>query len=307
MLDYTINDIDELLKSENYIADKPLIYAIYSALKLEKPLLLDGKPGTGKTYFAKILSNITGFELIRLQCYEGIDASKVLYEIDYAKQLSYQNILKGQLSEELKGLSLKDAIDKVNKEKFFNTEHFLIKRPVLEALNPTNNKRKILLIDEIDKTDAEVEAMLLETLSDYSISIPEYGTIYAHEDLKPIIIATSNASRELSEPFRRRCVYAYLNYPSVDTETKIISLQANVSIDFAKNIADLLQNIRTLDLKQIPSVAESVEWTKLLFHCLSINTINNSNWEEIKNTLSTLSKKEKDREKIEEFLKRRLA
>lgn len=301
-MNYTVEQLDKLFKEQKYISNKFLNYAVFTGLTLKKPILVDGPAGVGKTELAKVLAKITNSELIRLQCYEGIDYSKVLYEIDYAKQLSYQNILRSQLDEELKGLSFKKAIEKVNNEKFFYTEEFIIKRPVLKAIDPNSTNPKVLLIDEIDKTDAEVEAMLLEPLSDYSISIPEFGTITAKEDNKPIVVLTSNNSRELSEPLRRRCVYIYIDYPSIEVEKQIISAKSNVDLDFAQQVAEFMNNLReNVNLRQVPSIAESIEWAKLLHHYMGINELSLENWESLGNSFSVLIKKQKDVEKIKSF------
>ncbi len=302
---YSIEDLEKLFTNEKYIADKFLVYAVFTALVLEKPLLVDGPAGVGKTELAKVISKITNSELIRLQCYEGIDYSKVLYEFDYAKQLSYQNILRNKLDEELYNLSFNDAIKKVNNEKYFYTEDFIIQRPVLQAINPKSNKSKVLLIDEIDKTDAEVEAMLLEPLSDYSISIPEFGTIIAEESNRPIIVLTSNNTRELSEPLRRRCVYVYIDYPSIATEKSIIKAKADVPSDFSQKIAEFINKVRTnINLRQMPSIAESIEWAKLLYHHLDIKNLSQENFDIISGSLNVLIKKQNDLNKVKEYAKK---
>lgn len=307
-----LSDIEKEFKNYGYIVDENTIYAVYTALMLEKPLLIDGPAGTGKTEIAKVLSNIFNAKLIRLQCYEGIDFSKVLYEVDYAKKLFRQVLFQGiggsKIDALLKGNKFTDVVEQLENEMGINGEEFIIERPVYEAINPNNKETKVLLIDEIDKADSEVENMLLETLSDFSISIPEVGTIECDKKNKPIVVLTSNAERELSEALRRRCVYLRLDYPSVNTEMEILKSKANVSDEFAKSVAELIFNIRKkVKLRQKPSIAESIEWANTLFNFLGVKEVNSLFLNEIKNSLCVLSKNHKDIEKISVFLEEELS
>ena len=301
---YTIEILEENLLKENYVAGKNLIYALFTAIALEKPLLIDGPPGVGKTELAKVVAKMFETDLIRLQCYEGIDCSKVLYEYNYAKQLSCQNVYRDGFKEMFEGKSFDEAVDIIEKEVNMFDDRFIIKRPILEALVPSDNKMKVCLLDEIDKTDSEVEAMLLEPLSDYSMSIPERGTIVCNPETKPFFILTSNNQRELSEALRRRCVYVYVEYPSLEVEASIIQRKANVDFDIAKKVAGLVNKIREkVKLRQYPSTSESIEWANLL-----VNTIGVEDGELdtniLQDTLSCIIKNKGDLEKVKEFLKR---
>lgn len=303
----TLMQIENEFKRQNYIANENILYAVFTALALDKPLLVDGPAGVGKTELAKVLSKITDAKLIRLQCYEGIDYTKVLYEIDYAKKLLRQVLVQGMPHENMVinsgGKSISEIAIELEKEMGLNGKEFIIERPVYEAINPENKYKKVLLIDEIDKADEEVENMLLETLSDFQMSIPEVGTVECDKDNKPIVVLTSNNKREISEALRRRCIYLYIDYPSVDTEMKILTTKANVSEEFAKEIAKLVSTIRTgLDLRQNPSIAESIEWANILFNHLEVKELSKQFLRDIKYSLNTLSKNHKDMEKIGAFL-----
>lgn len=297
--DVKIEDIKENLKKNGYIGDEDIHYALYTSLILGKPLLIDGPPGVGKTEIAKVLSKMFGLELIRLQCYEGMDISKVLYDINYPKQLLYQNIMKENLTENLKNLTFEEAIKEIDNKANFYGEEFLIKRPVLQSF--LSKKTSVLLIDELDKADLEVEAYLLEALSDYSISIPEYGTVSAKN--KPIVVITSNNQREISEALKRRCIYLYIDYPSIEKETEILNLQGNIDLDFSRSIAKLINKIRTeLSLKQSPSIAESIEWAELLFKYLNVTELTETFKEQILASVNVLAKNNTDLNKIKNFI-----
>ena len=248
------NSIDQVvseLHKVGYIADRALATVIYLAYHLEKPIFLEGEPGVGKTEVAIVMSRLFDTKLIRLQCYEGLDASTALYEWNYAKQLLYIRL------EEQKGLSEQDI------EKVIYSEQFLIKRPLLEAILYSKEKAPVLLIDEIDRADEEFEAFLLEILSDFQITIPEMGTIKAEK--RPIVIITSNRTRDVHDALKRRCLYHWIDYPSFDKEYKIIMTKIpSIEEDFAKQITKFMQNIRKLDFLKRPGISETLDWAKAL-------------------------------------------
>ena len=245
----TAAELKDAFEAQGYISDKELLTTIYLALKLEKPLLIEGAPGVGKTEIAKVLSNIFDTELIRLQCYEGLDENKALYEWNYQRQL-----IKIQMSRETASQSLTE-------HDVFSPE-YLLERPLLKAIRA--DKRAVLLIDEIDKTDEEFEAFLFEILSDFQISIPELGTVTAKHI--PIVILTSNHDRELSEGLRRRCVYLYIDYPSIEKEINIIRAKIPEATEkLALQIATAVNHLRhNLTLNKQPSIAETLDWTRSL-------------------------------------------
>ena len=231
----TVQDFED----NGYFADQELVDIVNASLYLKKPILIEGPAGTGKTYLAKTLSKIFKTQLIRLQCHEGIDEDKALYEWNYKKQL----------------LSIQTEQDSKN----LFTEEFLIERPILQSLR--SNEKSIFLVDEIDRSDEEFEALLLEVLAENQVSIPELGTITSKND--NLTVLTSNATRELSEALRRRCLYFYLDYPSVDIETKVILNNVeNIDEEKAKKFSIFSNFVRSLGLNKPPSLIESVEWVK---------------------------------------------
>lgn len=245
----TIDKLARGFEEQNYIADKELLTTVQLALKLNKPLLLEGDAGVGKTEISKVLANIFNTELIRLQCYEGLDENKALYEWNYQKQL-----LKIQMNQEN---CSKDFLE----DDLFSQE-YLLERPLLKAIR--SNKAPVLLIDEVDKTDEEFEAFLLEVLSDFTVSIPEYGTIQANEI--PIVVLTSNNERELSDGLKRRCIYSFLNYPSIEKEKKIISSKIpGIEEKLTEQVANALKIIREDNqIRKKPSIAETLDWVRAL-------------------------------------------
>jgi len=233
------------LEAENYIFDEEFLITVHIALKLGKPLLIEGAAGVGKTEVAKVLASALGVELIRLQCYEGLDESKALYEWNYQKQL----------------LSIQAGLAaKANLSDLYSKE-YLLERPLLKAINSETSN--VLLIDEIDKSDEEFEAFLLEVLSDFQVSIPELGTIKAKS--RPVIILTSNNTRQLSDALRRRCIYLFLNYPDVEKEIRIIARLPGVPERLAKDAANAVSNLRQNSrIYKKPSVAETLDWVSSL-------------------------------------------
>ncbi len=266
-----INDLTiDSLEKENYFATQELVDVVNAAIFLDKPLLIEGPAGTGKTFLAKTLSSLLNLELIRLQCHEGIDEDKAVYEWNYKKQL-----LSIQSSEK--------------NENLFD-EKYLIKRPILTAL--TNIESSIFLIDEIDRSDEEFEALLLEILAENQVTIPEFGTINGSDNR--VTILTSNSTRELSDALRRRCIYYYLDFPSIDIESKVLMNSIDkLNEDDAKKFASLISFIRSLSLNKIPSLIESVEWVKYN---------NSKNNESIRSNLGILLKDKSDQKKYIEKL-----
>jgi MoxR-like ATPase len=243
----SVAEVREALARVDYLADEPAALVSFLAQRLGKPVLVEGPAGVGKTELAKALSRATGRELVRLQCYEGLDEAKALYEWNYRKQL-----LRIQAGGEA-------GWEDVHGDIF--SEEFLLERPLMGAI--TSEEPVVLLIDEIDKTDQEFEAMLLELLSDFQITIPELGQISAKT--MPIVVLTSNNSRELTEALKRRCLYLWLDYPEVEREMEIVRLHApELDETLARRLVEVVHMVRALDLKKPPSIAESIDWARTL-------------------------------------------
>jgi len=241
-------DAGKRLAEAGYLADQPTATTTYLAGALEKPLLVEGPAGVGKTELAKAIARATGAELVRLQCYEGLDEARALYEWNYKKQL-----LRIQAS------GADQAWDETHDDIF--TEEFLLTRPLLTAIR--REEPTVLLIDEVDKTDVEVEGLLLEVLSDFQVTIPELGTVAAVR--RPLVVLTSNATRELSEAVRRRCLYLHIDYPDAEREHAIVTSQVpGVEDALARQVVDTVTRLRALELKKSPSIAESVDWARTL-------------------------------------------
>lgn len=289
----TRDDVKDMLISQQYIPNKEIIYTLYNAIKLDMPILIEGSPGTGKTEIAKVLRDALNLELVRVQCYEGLDYSKTLYEWDYPKQMLTINALQSVIKEDVSGLNLDESINEFNNSTNFFDERFLLERPLLKAINGSG--RKVLLIDELDKSDEEFEALLLEFLGEFAITIPEYKTIECPVDQKPIVILTSNSQRALSEALKRRCAYLYIDYPTEELEANIIEKKAKVDKEFSKKVANVVAKIRNLDkVKQKPSISESIIWAESLMMNLSIEDFVKENKEEIDLNLNILLKNKKD-------------
>jgi MoxR-like ATPase len=247
----SIDKVQEAMERGKYICDRSLATVLFLALKLEKPLLLEGEAGVGKTDVAKVMTQALGGRLIRLQCYEGLDVTTALYEWNYPKQLL--RIKMGELNEQpLKGV-----------ENIF-TEDFLIRRPLLEAIQSgTGDQPIVLLIDEIDRSDEEFEAFLLEVLSDFQITIPEIGTLSANQ--RPLVIITSNRTREIHDALKRRCLYHWIDYPSFEKEYRIVTTKVSTIQDtLAHQICQFMQTVRGKDFYKKPGIAETLDWANAL-------------------------------------------
>ncbi|HEY3919234.1 MAG TPA: MoxR family ATPase [Stellaceae bacterium] len=279
----SVGDTLALLGKGQYVSDRSLATAIYLSLTLNRPLFLEGEAGVGKTEIAKVLSETLGRRLIRLQCYEGLDVASAVYEWNYPRQM-----IEIRLAES--GEESKDTVE----EEIFS-DRFLIKRPLLQALEPDLNGAPVLLIDELDRTDEPFEAFLLEVLSDYQITIPEIGSIKAEHP--PIVIVTSNRTREIHDALKRRCFYYWIDYPSAERETEILKLKApTAAAGLSREVVAFVQKLRkTQDLFKLPGVAETIDWA----HALSQLDVLALTPEAINDTLGVLLKYQDDIAKIQ--------
>jgi MoxR-like ATPase len=263
-----INSIDELqnaLKGRFYIADRGLATAVYLALKLERPLFVEGEPGVGKTEIAKVLAELLQTDLIRLQCYEGLDVNHAVYEWNYTRQMLHIRLL------ESRG-------EKATESELFGAD-YLLKRPLLQAIEESRTHRPVLLIDEIDRSDEEFEAFLLEILSDFQITVPEIGTMKATH--KPVVILTSNRTREVHDALKRRCLYYWIDYPTFEKEYDIVRAKVpDAPEQLARQVTGFIQDLREADLYKIPGVAETLDWTAALValdqQALNVDVVNDT-------------------------------
>jgi MoxR-like ATPase len=275
----SIEELQSLLREKLYVADRGLATSIYLALKLERPLFVEGEAGVGKTEIAKVLAGILDAELIRLQCYEGIDASQAVYEWSYTRQMMHI-----RLAESRK--------EKLQEKELFGPE-FLLERPLLKAIDPENDGPRVLLIDEIDRSDEEFEAFLLELLSDFQITIPEIGTVKAKT--KPFVVVTSNRTREVHDALKRRCLYFWIDYPTFQKELEIVRTKLpEASEKLSSQVTRFVQELRQMELYKIPGVAETLDWTRALI-ALDKESLDES---VVEDTLGALLKYRDDVDKV---------
>ena len=285
----SVAEVQRHFEGHHYICDERIATCVYIAHNLQKPVLVEGPAGVGKTELAKTTAQLLDVPLVRLQCYEGLDEAKALYEWKYAKQLLYTQLLKDKLGELLEGTQgLRESMAKIHAhEDLFYSEDFLEPRPLYRALHEPRGC--VLLIDEIDKSDQEFEAFLLEILSDFQVSIPELGTIVAR--VKPLVFLTSNNSRELGDALKRRCLHLHIPYPDAALESRILSHRVpELSARLRTEVVTFVQQLRELDLKKVPSISETIDWarTLLLLHVADLDA------GLVKLTLNTLLKFETD-------------
>ena len=281
----SVEKVVEELSTQNYLADRGLATAVFLSLRQNRPLLLEGEAGVGKTELAKSLSNWAEGDLIRLQCYEGIDSNQAVYEWDYARQLLHLR------TAEASGRTEDVSTDILEGELY--DERFLIRRPLLQALSVKNDPPPVLLIDEIDRADDEFEAFLLEILSEYSITIPELGTY--RSEVKPIVVITSNRTRDLHDALKRRCFYHWVEHPDVEREIEIIRIRApKVPLLLAEEVSKAAALLRGMDLYKPPGVAETIDWAEALV-TIGVDDLDEDSVDE---TLGTLIKYREDQERV---------
>ncbi|HEY1454947.1 MAG TPA: MoxR family ATPase [Candidatus Dormibacteraeota bacterium] len=250
----SIDEVERRLRERSYIGDRALATSIFLALKLSKPLFIEGEAGVGKTEAAKVMAEVLGARLIRLQCYEGIDLAHAVYEWNYPRQLLHIRLI---------GEGQRTDADRQTAEREIFSPEFLLRRPLLDAIDNDDATPPVLLIDEIDRSDEEFEAFLLELLSDFQVSIPEIGTIKAKRP--PFVVITSNRTREVHDALKRRCLYHWIDYPDLDKEVEIVRARAPEAAEgLAREVAALVQGLRGMDLYKVPGVAETLDWARSL-------------------------------------------
>ena len=291
----SVDTLKVSFEDHRYICSNQIATAVYLAFHLRKPVLIEGPPGVGKTELAKTTSELFALPLIRLQCYEGLDEAKAIYEWKYGKQLLYTQVLKETLDEVLQGAQgFAESVTRLHEfGDIFFSEEFLEPRPLLKALR--EEEGCVLLIDEVDKSDHEFESLLLEILSDFQVSIPEIGTVKAHRD-PPIVFLTSNNTREISDALKRRCLHLYIPFPDADLEQRIIHARVpEIPPELRRQLVTFIQDLRELDLKKVPAISETIDWarTLLLLHTETLDP------ELVRETLNVILKFQEDIENVD--------
>jgi MoxR-like ATPase len=298
----SVEEVQERFRASRYIASRRIATVVYLATRMSRPVLVEGPAGVGKTELAKVLAETLGRPLVRLQCYEGLDEAKALYEWKYAKQLLYTQMLRERIGELIADApSLSDAVDRIaRQEDAFFSRRFLSPRPLLGAI--LADEPVVLLVDEIDKAEVEFEAFLLEVLSDWQVSVPELGTIKARH--LPLVVLTSNNARELTDGLKRRCLHLFIDFPSAGEELAIIRLKVpEVSEQLARQVVSAVQKIRALELRKAPSISESLDWARALV-ILNADRLDPAL---VESTLTLVVKHERDLERVKASLDKVLA
>jgi MoxR-like ATPase len=297
----TIEEVQKRLLDQSYICNKNIATVVFLASKLHKPVLVEGPAGVGKTELGRVVAGALALPMIRLQCYEGLDESKALYEWEYSKQLLYTQMLRDKIGEVIAGTSsLQEAAERIaGQDDVFFSERFIVPRPLLKAI--TSDSPVLLLIDEVDKSDPEFEAFLLEVLSDYTVSVPEIGTIQAKH--LPLVFLTSNDAREMTDALKRRCLHLYIDFPTEAEELSILNLKVPGMDDrLAQDVVSLIQSVRKLDLKKAPSISETLDWARALI-ALNADRLDN---ELVEATMSVILKHQGDIRKAQAELNKLL-
>ncbi len=295
----SVDHVKTALRKADYICSETIATVVFLAQATQKPVLVEGPAGVGKTELSKAVARSLDRELIRLQCYEGLDETKALYEWEYAKQLLYTQMVKEKIDDVIKGAdTLADAVDRIaDQEDAFFSERFIQPRPLLQAISAI--QPVVLLVDEVDKSDPEFEAFLLEVLSDFQISIPELGTRKASNI--PFVFLTSNDSRDMSDALKRRCIHLYIDYPERELELEIVKLKIpQIKDQLARHMVDTIRNIRDLDLKKKPCISETLDWAQSLL-ALQVEDLSP---EIVTNTLNVICKYRADIEQVSEKIEK---